>query len=116
MPKCTYSRTTDYGHTMLNPQFFAAQIQIPAPNKYLGFGHEDLVCRNNGLFIYLSNMDKELTVPKWVLVVRQKIPRIPQKTSENVVPKPKKFLKKSSLGVRSPCAVRTDKTFLPLTF
>ena len=51
MPKCTYSRTTDYGHTMLNPQFFAAQIQIPAPNKYLGFGHEDLVCRNNGLFI-----------------------------------------------------------------
>ena len=74
MPKCTYSRTTDYGHTMLNPQFFAAQIQIPAPNKYLGFGHEDLVCRNNGLFIYLSNMDKELTVPKWVLMNCSKIP------------------------------------------
>ena len=27
----------------------AAQIQIPSPNKYLGFGYKGLVfCRNNG--------------------------------------------------------------------
>ena len=34
-------RTTD--SRWLNPQFFAAQIQIPIPNKYLGFGYKDLV-------------------------------------------------------------------------
>ena len=41
------SRTTDT--RWLNPKFFAVQIQIPIPNKYLGFGYKGLVfCRNNG--------------------------------------------------------------------
>ena len=70
----------------LNLKFFATQIQIPLPNKYLGVGYKGLVfCRNNG-----KNMDKELTVPKWVLIVRPKIPQMPQKISaQNVCPIPK---------------------------
>ena len=44
----------------------------------------------------MENMDKELTVPKWVLVVRPKIPQMPQKISENVCPSPKVFEKKLS--------------------
>ena len=33
----------------LNPQFFAAQIQISIPNEYSGFGYKGLViCRNDG--------------------------------------------------------------------
>ena len=33
----------------LNPEFFAAQIQISIQNKYLGFGYKCLVfCRING--------------------------------------------------------------------
>ena len=42
---------TDYGHMMAAKSFFAAQIkiQIPIPNRYLGFGYKGLVfCRNNG--------------------------------------------------------------------
>jgi hypothetical protein len=54
-----------------------AQIQIPIPNKYLGCGYKGLVfCRNNACII--ENMDKGLTVPKWVLIVRPKIPKMPQ--------------------------------------
>jgi hypothetical protein len=38
----------------------------------------------------MKNMDKELTVPKWVLIVRLKIPLMPQKISaQNVCPSPK---------------------------
>ena len=43
-------------------------------------------------------MDKELTVPKWVLIVRPKIPQMPQKISAR---KFKIFEKKLFLGVRS---------------
>ena len=90
-------RTTDTRR--LNLKFFAAQIQIPLPNKYLGVGYKGLVfCRNNGWI--MENMDKELTVPKWVLIVRPKIPQMPQKISaQNVCPSPKvrDFWKKSSL-------------------
>ena len=46
------------------PTFFAAQIEIPIPNKYLRFGIKSLCfCRNKGLL--MINMDKEHTVPKW---------------------------------------------------
>jgi hypothetical protein len=38
----------------------------------------------------LENMDKEFTVPKWVLIVRPKIPQMPHKISaQNVCPSPK---------------------------
>ena len=41
------ARTTDTRR--LNLKFFAAQIQIPLPNKYMGVGYKGLVfCRNNG--------------------------------------------------------------------
>ena len=68
---------------MLNPKFFAAQIQIQIPNKFLGCGYEGFVLfRNNGRI--LENMDKGLTVPKWVLIVWPKIPPIPQNLSAQV--------------------------------
>ena len=34
----------DYGHTMVKSLNFAAQIQIPIPQKYLGL----VFCKNNG--------------------------------------------------------------------
>ena len=72
---CMYSRTADTWR--LNPWFFAAQIQIQIANKYLGCGYKGLVfCRNNGWI--MENMDKGLTVPKWVLIVWPKIPQMPQ--------------------------------------
>jgi len=38
----------------------------------------------------MKNMDKELTVPKWVLIVQLKIAQMPQKNSaQNVCPSPK---------------------------
>ena len=62
---------TDYGHTMT--KFFPAQIQLPLPNEFLGFGYKGLVfCGNNGWL--MENMDKGLTAPKWVLINRPKIP------------------------------------------
>ena len=48
---------------------------IPIPNKYLGFGYKHLVfCRNIGGL--MENMDKGLTVPKWVMKIWQKTPTI----------------------------------------
>jgi len=58
----------------LNPQFFAAQIQIPIPNKYLRFGYKGLVFYSNNGWL-MENMDKGLTLPKWVLINRLKIPQ-----------------------------------------
>ena len=56
-------------------------IQIPIPYKYLGFGYKGLVfCRNNGWL--MKNMDKGLTVPKWVLINR---PKMPQNLSVQIV-------------------------------
>ena len=77
-------RTTDTRR--LNHKFFVAQIQIPLPKKNLGVGYKGLVCcRNNGRIV--ENLNKELTVPKWVRIVRPKIPLMPQKISvQNVRP------------------------------
>ena len=54
----------------------------------------------------MKNMDKEPTVPKWVLINWPKIPQMPQKISAQFVcPSPKVvgFSKqKLCLGVRSP--------------
>ena len=50
----------------------------------------------------MENMDKGLTVPKWVLTVQPKIPQMPQKF---ICPRPKVLdfnEKKASLGVCSP--------------
>ena len=49
------------------PNFFVIQIQIQIPKKYLGCGYKSLVfCRNSDWI--MENMDKGLTVPKWVLI------------------------------------------------
>jgi hypothetical protein len=49
----------------------------------------------------MENMDKELTVSKWVLMVRPKIPQMPQNLSAQFVcPSPKvwDFKKKGFIG------------------
>ena len=88
---CFKSRTTD--RRWLNPKIFATQIQIPIPKHFLEFGYRGLVfCRNNGW--WMEKMDKEPTVPKWVLINRQKIPQMSQKCSTQFG-----ILEKSSLWV-----------------
>ena len=53
-------------------------------SQYLGFGYKGLVfCRNNGWL--MENMDKGLTVPKWVLINRTKIPQMIQNLSAQIV-------------------------------
>ena len=65
-------------------KFPVAQIQIPIPKKYLGFGYKSKVfCRNNGWL--MENMDKGLRVPKWVLKNRVKIPQMLQDLSAQIV-------------------------------
>ena len=60
------------------------QIQIPIPKKYFGFGYKGIVFyRNNGCL--LKNMDKRVSVTKWVLINRPKIPQMPQKLSAQIV-------------------------------
>ena len=51
-------------------------------------------------------MDKELTVPKWVLMVRPKIFKMPQKFRPKMSARTQKFKifeEMLPLGVRSPC-------------
>ena len=54
----------------------------------------------------MKNIDKGLTVPKWVLINRPKIPPMSQNLSaQSVCPSPKVWdfdKKKASLGVGSP--------------
>ena len=72
----------------------------------MGFGYKVLVfCRNNGWL--MENMDKGLTVPKWVLTNQPKVPQIltyPKIYLSKLSAQAQKFgiLKKASLGVRSP--------------
>ena len=66
----------------------------------------------------MENMDKELTVPKWVLIVRPTTPQMPQKSSaQKVCPSPKVriFWKKLSLSVRSPWMKQVQIKFKPTT-
>ena len=66
---------TDYGHTMA--KFLILCGPNSNPNRYLDFGYKGLVfCRSNGWL--MENMDKGLTVSKWVLINRLKIPQMPQ--------------------------------------
>jgi hypothetical protein len=55
----------------------------------------------------MENMNKGLTVPKWVLIVQPKIPQKPQNLSAQFVcPSPKVLdfnEKKASLGAHIPC-------------
>ena len=70
--------STDYGHTMAKSLILCSpnsNSKIPIPKNYLGFGYKGLVfCRNNGWL--MKNMDKGLTVQKWVLINQQKIPQM----------------------------------------
>ena len=79
---CCGPPTTDT--RWLNSWFFSSQIQIPIPNIHLGFGYNGLiVCRN--IDWLMENIDKELTVPKWVLLNGSKIPKMPQNVSTSIV-------------------------------
>ena len=50
----------------------------------MGCGYKGYVfCRNNGWI--MKNMDKGLTVPKWVLIVWPEIPQMPQNLSAQIV-------------------------------
>ena len=52
----------------------------------------------------MESMDKELTVPKWVLIVWSKIPQMPTIYLPNLFAQVQKFwisMKKASSGVRS---------------
>ena len=52
--------------------------------KYLWFGYKGFVfCETNGWL--MKNMDKGLTVPKWVLINRSKTPQMPQNLSAQIV-------------------------------
>ena len=75
------SSNTDYGHMKAKSLILCGPNSNsnpnPNPNKYLGFGYEGLVfCRNNGLL--MENMDKGLTVPKWMLSNQQKCRKCPE--------------------------------------
>ena len=50
----------------------------------------------------MENMDKELTVPKWVLIVRPKIPQMPQKFQPKMSAQAQKFKIFEKRSVRSP--------------
>ena len=48
------------------------------------YGHtkaKSLICGPNSNLNIMENMDKGFTVPKWVLIVRPKIPQMPQNLS-----------------------------------
>ena len=73
---------------------------IISGQNIFGFEYKGLVfCRNNSLL--MENMDKKPTVPKWVLLNRPKIPKMPQKFSAQFVWPRQKFglFEKSSLWV-----------------
>ena len=49
----------------------------------------------------MENMDKGLTVPKWVLINRLKVPQIPQNLFDQIVSPSQKFgilMKKGLIG------------------
>ena len=60
----------------------------------------------------MENMDKGLTVAKWVLINWPKIP--PKFSAQFVCSSPKlwDFQKKLPLGVRSPCGLSNKKVFI----
>ena len=78
---------------------FAAQIQIPIPDKYLGCEYKGLdFCRNNGWLV--ENMDKGLTVPKMGAdSSAENTPNAPKFICPKCLPNPKEleFLWKKSV-------------------
>ena len=104
---CLCQRTTDT--KWLHPSFFATQIQIPIPNKYLWSGYKGLVFVEIMVDYLMENMDKGLKAPKWVLIfssAENTYPKCPEFNCPICLPKPKRlgfWWKNASLGVRSPC-------------
>ena len=102
-PEWPTSRTMDTQR--LNPWFFATQIKIQIPNKYLGFEYKGLFfCRNDGWLI--ENMNKRLIIAKWVFISKstKSFPNVQTFICPNWLPKPKSLVFrwiKASLGVLS---------------
>ena len=72
----------------------------------------------NPLYQLMENTDKELTVPKWVLIKPLKTPKITQNLSAQIVCPSSKvwdFDKKGFIGVRSPWA-SLIYVFLSITY
>ena len=63
----------------------------------------------------MENMDKKLAVTKWVLIVQQKKPQMPQKISAQAQ-KFQIFEKKLSLGVRGQILFKISVISILLTF
>ena len=75
--------STDYRHMMDKSLILSGLNSNPNPKKYLGFVYKGLVFfRINGWI--MENMDKGLTVLKWVLNVRPKIPQMSQNLSAQI--------------------------------
>ena len=79
--------STDYGYIKAKSLILCGPNSNPNPQKYLGCGYKGF-CRNNDWI--MENMDKRLTLPKWVLIVWPKMPKMPQNLSAQFVcPSPK---------------------------
>ena len=81
--KSSSSRTMDTRR--LNPLFFAAQIQIPIPSKYLGFGYKGVVfCGNNGKGTHSTKIG--------AYKMAKNTPNAPKFIGPNCLPKPKSLV------------------------
>ena len=86
----THFGTVSQFFSLINHYFLKKlSLYIPILNIYLGFGYKGLVfCRCNGWL--MENIDRGLTVPKWELLNRPKIPQRPKNLSAQIVcPSPK---------------------------
>jgi hypothetical protein len=73
--------STDNGHTIAKYLLLLGQNSNTNPKLDI---KAEFFFRNNGLL--MKNMDKGLTVPKWVMIVW---PKIPQISPEFICPNPK---------------------------
>ena len=97
---CIIYSGTDYGLLMAISQILFGQYHI-WDIFWLGLKTKVFCGKNNWM---MEIMNKGLTVPKWgLIVVRPKIPQIPQNLFGQSAQKFEISLKKDSSGVRSPC-------------
>ena len=75
---------TDYGHITVEFLILCSPNSNPNPKSIVWIWIQRLVfCRNNAWL--MENMDKGLTIPKWVLINWPKIPQMPQNLFVQIV-------------------------------